>query len=102
MFELNFSIKVLERVMEILDIVEVDTKDAEKRIAELALEVADAVENNEISLEEADRVFTALLALKNIEFSEECEELITAANELHDNTSVIPVIRMLAKEIVLA
>lgn len=101
-FELNFSLKVLERVMEILDIVEVDTRDAEKRIAELFLEVVNSLENDEMSLEEADRIFTALLALKNIELSEECEELITVGNELHDNVSVIPIIKMLARELISA
>ena len=88
--------------MEILDIVEVDTRDAEKRIAELFLEVVNSLENDEMSLEEADRIFTALLALKNIELSEECEELITVGNELHDNASVIPIIKMLARELISA
>jgi predicted ArsR family transcriptional regulator len=100
-FELNFSPEVLEKVMEILDVIEIDVRDAEKRIAELVLEVVEAIENDEMGLEEADRIFTALLALKNIELSEECEELITIGNELHDNASLIPVIKMLAKEMTL-
>jgi len=98
-FELTFPIEVLEKVMEILDLIDVDAKEAEKKIAKLALEVVEAVEKDEMSLEEADRIFTALLALKTVELSEECEELILAGNELHDNPSVILTIKGFAKEI---
>ena len=98
-FELTFPIELLEKVMEILDLVDVDAKEAEKKIARLTLEVVEVIEKDEMSLEKADKIFTALLALKTVELSEECEELILAGNELHDNPSVIPVVKMLAKEV---
>ncbi len=83
-FELVFPAETLERVMAILDLVDVDLEEAENRIVNLVQEVVEELENEELSFEDADRIFTALLALKNVEFSENTEELLTIANELHD------------------
>jgi len=100
-FKLTFPAKVLERVTEILDMVDVDIGEAERRIAELALEVADALEKGEMTFDEADRIFTALLALKTVELSDDIEELLTLANELHDGRwEVLGVMKAVAKECV--
>jgi len=97
-FELTFPVNVLEKVMEILDIVDVDVREAEKRIAKLALEVAEALEKGEMTFDEADRIFTALLALKTVELSDDVEELLTIANELHDGSwEVLGVVKTIAK-----
>jgi len=99
-FELTFPVNALEKVMEILDIVDVDVREAEKRIAKLALEVAEALEEEEMTFDEADRIFTALLALKTVELSDDVEELLTVANELHDeNRESLMTVKLLAKSI---
>lgn len=96
-FELVFPVKIMERVMAILDLVDVDLKEAENRIFELTQEVVEELENGKLSFEEADRIFTALLALKNVELSDDVEELLTVANELHDgNGRKIATLKMLA------
>ncbi|MFP3909731.1 MAG: hypothetical protein ACLFVX_07715 [Archaeoglobaceae archaeon] len=83
----------------ILDLVDVDLEEAENRIVKLVQEVVEELENEELSFEEADRIFTALLALKNVEFSENTEELLTIANELHDgNGSKIATLKMLTSK----
>ena len=85
--------------MEILDLVDIDAKEAEKKIAELVLEVAEGLEKREISFDEADKIFTALIALKTIELSEEIEEMLTLANELHEGKwETIAMIKSLAYE----
>jgi predicted ArsR family transcriptional regulator len=97
-FELAFPAEVLERVMEILDLVDVDVKEAEKKIVKLAIEVAKDLEEGNISFDEADRIFTALLALKNIDLSEEVEEVLMLANELHDGKwETLAMLKSLAK-----
>jgi predicted transcriptional regulator len=102
-FELVFPVDVLERVMEILDIVDVDIREAEKRIAKLALEVTEALKKGEMSFDEADRIFTALIALKSVELSDDVEELLTIANELHDGDwESLMMMRVLAKEILIS
>ncbi len=98
-FRLTFPINVLERVMEILDLVDIDAKEAEKKIAELVLEVAEGLEKREISFDEADKIFTALIALKTIELSEEIEEMLTLANELHEGKwEIVAMLKSLAYE----
>ena len=97
-FELAFPAEILEKVMEILDLVDVDIEEAEKRIAELAIEIAEALEEGSVSFDDADKIFTALLALKNIDLSEEIEEVLTLANELHDGKwKTVAVLKSLAK-----
>jgi len=89
-------VNVLEKVMEM----DVDVREAEKRIAKLALEVAEALERGEMTFDEADRIFTALLALKTVELSDDVEELLTVANELHDeNWESLMTMRVVAKSI---
>jgi len=89
-----------EKVTEILDLIDVDTKEAEREIARLVLEVCEALEEGEMAFDEADRIFTALLALKTVELSEDVEEILTLANELHDGKlEAIVVIRRLAHEL---
>lgn len=85
-FRLTFPVEVLERVMGILDLMNVDTKEAEREIARLVLEVCEKLENGEMDFDEADRIFTALLILKTVELSEEVEEMLTLANVLHDGS----------------
>ncbi|WP_290597662.1 MULTISPECIES: winged helix-turn-helix domain-containing protein [unclassified Archaeoglobus] len=100
-FRLTFPARILERVMEILDLVDVDIRGAEKEIARLVLEVVEGLEEDEISFDEADRIFTALLALKTVELSEEIEEMLTLANELHDgNWETVAMLKNLAREVV--
>jgi len=70
--------------MGILDLVDADIREAERRIAKLILEVVKELEEGKITFEDADRIFTALLILKTVELSEETEEMLTVANELHD------------------
>lgn len=97
-FELIFPVKILERVMAILDLVDVDLEEAENRILNLVQEVIEELENGKTSFEDADRIFTVLLALKNVELSENTEELLTVANELHDgNGKKIATLKMLIR-----
>ena len=50
--------------------------------------------------DEADKIFTALLALKTIELSEEIEEMLTLANELHDGKwEIVAMLKSLASEL---
>lgn len=69
--------------MGILDLVDADIREAERRIAKLILEVVKELEEGKITFEDADRIFTTLLILKTVELSEETEEMLTVANELH-------------------
>jgi len=97
-FGLAFPAEVLEKVTEILDLLDVDIKEAEKRIAKLAIEVVEDLEADNIGFDEADKIFTALLALKNIDLSEEIEEVLTLANELHEGKwETVAVLKALAK-----
>ncbi|MBO8183146.1 MAG: ArsR family transcriptional regulator [Archaeoglobus sp.] len=97
-FELAFPAEVLEKIMEVLDLVDVDMGEAEKRIVKLVIEVAEELESGDISFDEADKIFTTLLALKNIDLSEEVEEILTLANELHDEKwETVAVLKALAK-----
>ncbi len=99
-FKLTFPAEILEKVTEILDIVDVDVRDAERRIARLALEVAEALEKGKMTFDEADKIFTALLALKTVELSDDVEELLTVANELHDGDwKSLVTVRTLASEL---
>ena len=98
-FRLTFPAKVLERVMEVLDLVDIDAKEAEEKIVKLVLEVVKGLEEGKISFDEADKIFTALLALKTIELSEEIEEMLTLANELHDGKwEIVASLKSLAYE----
>lgn len=98
-FRLTFPVEVLERVMGILDHIDVDIKEAEREMARLVLEICDALEKGEMTLDEADRIFTALLALKTVELSEDVEEILTLANELHDgNWETVAMLKSLAYE----
>jgi len=81
-FKLVFPVEVLERVMRVLDLVDIDVREAEREIARLVLEVAEDLEKGKLSFDEADKIFTALLALKTVELSEEIEEILTLANEI--------------------
>jgi len=74
-FRLTFPAGILEKVMEILDLIDVDVRGAEKEIARLVLEVVEGLEEGEMSFDEADRIFTALLALKTVELSRMNREL---------------------------
>jgi len=85
-FRLVFPAEVLEMVMGILDLTDVDTEEAEKEIARLVFEVCEKLERGEMGFDEADKIFTALLALKTVELSEEVEEMLTLANEVHDGS----------------
>ncbi|RLG18118.1 hypothetical protein DRN63_01970 [Nanoarchaeota archaeon] len=69
--------------MGILDLVDADIREAERRIAKLILELVKELEEGKITFEDADRIFTTLLILKTVELSEETEEMLTVANELH-------------------
>ena len=97
-FRLTFPVEVLERVMGILDLINVDTKEAEREIARLVLEVCEKLENGEMDFDDADRIFTALLAVKTVELSEEVEEMLTLANELHDgNWETVAILKSITK-----
>ena len=97
-FELTFPAEVLERIMGALDLVDVDVGEAEKRIAGLIVDVVEELESGDISFEEADKLFTALIALKNINLSEDIEEVLTVANELHHGDwETAAVLKALAK-----
>jgi predicted ArsR family transcriptional regulator len=98
-FRLTFPAGILEKVMEILDLIDVDVRGAEKEIARLVLEVVEGLEEGEMSFDEADRIFTALLALKTVELSDEVEEMLTLANELHDGDwETVAMLKSLAYE----
>ena len=97
-FELTFPAEILERVMEILDVVEIDIKEAESKIVELVIEVTESLEKGKMSFEEADKIFTSLLALKTVELSDEVEEILSIASELHDgNWETVLVLKALAE-----
>ncbi len=99
-FKLTFPVEVLERVTGILDLIDVDIKEVEREVARLVLEICDALEKGEMTFDEADRIFTALLALKTVEFGEDVEEMLTLANELHDGKlEAIVVMRKLTHEL---
>jgi len=98
-FRLTFPAGILEKVMEILDLIDVDVRGAEKEIARLVLEVVEGLGEGEMSFDEADRIFTALLALKTVELSDEVEEMLTLANELHDGDwETVAMLKSLAYE----
>ena len=97
-FELAFPADVLEKITEVLDLVDVDVGEAEKMIAKLVIEVVEDLEEGNISFDEADKIFTALITLKNIDLSDDIEELLTMANELHEGSwGTLAVLKTLAK-----
>ena len=99
-FELAFPADVLEKITEVLDLVDVDVEEAEKKIAKLVIEVVEELEKGNISFDEADKIFTALIALKNIDLSEDIEEILSLANELHDGDwKTVSVLKALAKSL---
>lgn len=51
-----------------------------------------------MNFDEADNIFTALLALKTVELSEDVEEMLTLANELHDGEwETVAMLKSIAK-----
>ncbi len=60
--------------------------------------LSEIVESGTISFDEADKIFTALIALKNIDLSDKIEEILSVANELHDGKlKTVAVLKALGK-----
>lgn len=98
-FTLTFPPGILERVIGVIEDPD-DLKEMEKKIVKLVLEVVDELEKGKITPEEADRIFTALIALKTVPLSEEIEELLTIANTIHDgNPETVMVLKMIAGDL---